>query len=104
MKRCESMLMGQAEALQAMFVSYARRAQAQEYQKNLESFFRMALKAQNQCRMTLETLAAIKNPPVVYTKQANIAHGPQLILPTFGGQSGEGILALEGVCHGTQGT
>jgi len=27
-----------------------------------------------------------------------------MILPTFGGQSGEGILALEGVCHGTQGT
>jgi hypothetical protein len=29
---------------------------------------------------------------------------PFLILPTLGGQSGEGILALEGVCHGTQGT
>ena len=38
---------------------------------------RMALKAQNQCRMTLETLATIKNPPVVFAKQANTAQGPQ---------------------------
>lgn len=29
--------------------------------------------------MTLETLSAIKNPPVVYAKQANIAHGPQQV-------------------------
>jgi hypothetical protein len=39
----------------------------------------MAMKAQNQCRMTLETLSTIKNPPVVYAKQANIAHGPQQV-------------------------
>lgn len=79
LRRCEAMLMGQAQALQSMFVSFARRAQDQEYQKNLESFFRMALKAQNQCRMTLETLATIKNPPVVFAKQANIANGPQQV-------------------------
>jgi hypothetical protein len=29
---------------------------------------------------------------------------PKLNLPTFDGQSGKGILALKGVCHGTQGT
>jgi hypothetical protein len=40
-----------------------------------ERYLRLALKAQNQCRATLETLAAIKNPPVVFTKQANINHG-----------------------------
>lgn len=79
MKKCEALLMGQAQALQAMFTNFARRALKQEYQKNLESFFRMALKAQNQCRMTLETLATIKNPPVIYAKQANIANGPQQV-------------------------
>ena len=47
--------------------------------KNLEAYSRMALKAQNQCRMTLETLATIKNPPIVYAKQANIAHGHQQV-------------------------
>ncbi len=75
----EAMLLGQAQALHMMFVSYARRAQVQEYQANLEAFFKMALKAQNQCRMTLETLATIKNPPVVFAKQANIAHGHQQV-------------------------
>ena len=40
---------------------------------------RLALKAQGQCRATLETLAAIKNPPVVFARQANIAHGPQQV-------------------------
>lgn len=77
MKRAEAMLYAQAHALQAMFMNFARRAQVQEYQKNLESFFRMALKAQNQCRMTLETLATIKNPPVMFAKQANINNGGQ---------------------------
>jgi hypothetical protein len=38
---------------------------------------RIALRAQAQCRATLETLAMIKNPPVVYARQANIANGPQ---------------------------
>ena len=79
MKRCEAMLMGQAQALQSIFMNFSRRALKQEYQKSLESFFRMAMKAQNQCRMTLETLAAIKNPPVVFAKQTNIAHGPQQV-------------------------
>jgi hypothetical protein len=35
----------------------------------------MALKAQNQCRMTLEMLATFKNPPLILPKQANIARG-----------------------------
>ena len=39
----------------------------------------MAFRAQNQCRMTLETLANIKNPPVVFAKQANISQGHQQI-------------------------
>ena len=38
---------------------------------------RLALKAQGQCRATLETLAAIKNPPVVFARQANINNGGQ---------------------------
>ncbi len=79
MARCENMLLAQAHALQAIFMNFSRRALKQEYQQQLESFFRMAMKAQNQCRMTLETLATIKNPPVVFAKQANIAHGHQQV-------------------------
>lgn len=77
--RCENMLLAQAYALQAMFTNLSRRAIAQEYLKNLDVYLRFAFKAQNQCRMTLETLATIKNPPVVYAKQANIAHGHQQV-------------------------
>ena len=40
---------------------------------------RMALRAQAQCRATLETLATVKNPPLIFAKQANIANGPQQI-------------------------
>lgn len=79
MHMVEAMLIDQAHALQAIFMNFARRTLNQEYQKNFESFMRMALKAQNQCRMTLETLATVKNPPVVFAKQANSAHGPQQV-------------------------
>ena len=44
-----------------------------------ETCMRLAFKAQSQCRATLETLANIKNPPTVFARQANIAHGPQQI-------------------------
>jgi hypothetical protein len=77
MKRSEAMLYGQAHALQSIFMNLARRATKQEYLKNWEAYLRMALKAQNQCRMTLETLATIKNPPVVFARQANINNGGQ---------------------------
>lgn len=79
MHMVEAMLIDQAHALQAIFMNFARRTLNQEYQKNVESFMRMALKAQNQCRMTLETLAIVKNPPVVIAKQANISQGPQQV-------------------------
>ena len=77
MKRPEAMLFGQAQALQSVFTALARRAESAEYMKNWEAYLRMAMKAQNQCRMTLETLATIKNPPVVFARQANINNGGQ---------------------------
>ena len=40
---------------------------------------RMALWVQAQCRATLETLATIKNPPVVFAKQANMTTGPMQV-------------------------
>lgn len=77
LSKAEAMLYGQATALQSIFTHFSRRALIQEYQNHLESFLRMALKAQNQCRMTLETLATLKNPQVVFAKQANINNGGQ---------------------------
>ena len=39
--------------------------------------------------MTLETLSNIKNPPVVYAKQANISNGPQQVNNTLHAHTGE---------------
>jgi len=75
--RCEQMLVAQAHALDAIFGEFSRRAKRAEYMHQLDPYLRIALRAQNQCRATWESLAAIKNPPVMFAKQANIAHGPQ---------------------------
>jgi len=78
--REEAMLVAQAHTLDAIFNTLARRASGQEHLKNWETFMRLALKAQSQCRTTIETLAAIKNPqPVAFVRQANIAAGPQQV-------------------------
>lgn len=79
MRRAEAMLYGQATALQAIFTNLARRANSQQYLKHLETYLRLALKAQSQCRATLETLATIKAGPAIFARQANIAHGPQQV-------------------------
>ncbi len=75
----ESMLINQASSLQAVYVRLAERAMEQSKMSNIEGFMRLALRAQSQSRATLETLATIKNPPIVYAKQANVTTGPQQI-------------------------
>ena len=75
----EAMLIAQATTLQTVFASLLLKASSQDQLKHWESYMRLGLKAQNQCRMTLETLGAIKNPPVIFARQANIAHGPQQV-------------------------
>jgi hypothetical protein len=82
LQRAEAMLIAQAHTLEALFYELARRAGLNmgEYLQAAETYMRLALKAQSQCRATLETLAAIKNPaPVAFVRQANIAHGPQQV-------------------------
>lgn len=76
--RAETMLVTQAHTLDALYNSLARRAMKAEHMNIFDRYLRLALKAQSQCRATLETLAVIKNPPVVYARQANIAHNQQV--------------------------
>lgn len=75
----EAMLTNQATALQGLFVRLAERGMGCDTLPGFEGNMRMALRAQNQARATLETLATIKNPPVVFARQANIANGPQQV-------------------------
>jgi len=82
LSRSEALLTAQAHTLDAIFHDLARRAavNAGEYLNACEIYLRLALKAQSQCRATIETLAEIKNPShVTFAKQANIAHGPQQV-------------------------
>jgi len=82
LSRAEALLTAQAHTLDAIFNNLARRAALNmgQYVNAAETYLRLALKAQSQCRATLETLAEIKNPqPVAFVRQANIAHGPQQV-------------------------
>jgi hypothetical protein len=89
LSRVEMMLMGQFLTLDTLFANLAQRSGRQEYLKNMETFMRLALKAQGQARATAEALALIKNP-MPYIKQANIAQGHQLVnngVPAHAGNS-----------------
>lgn len=78
----ERMLFAQAVSLNAISAELARRASLNmgSHLQAMESYMRLALKAQAQCRVTVETLAEMKNPrPVAFVKQANISNGPQQV-------------------------
>ena len=84
--RVERMLIGQAITLDTIFANLAERASRQEYLKNMETYLRLAMKAQSQCRATAEALALLKNPQP-YIRQANIAQGPQQVNNSYASAS-----------------
>lgn len=78
--KIEEMYISQAVALEAMFASLARRAKAQDKLLQYETHMRLALKAQNQSRATLQGLVQLKQPSqTTFVKQANIAQGHQQV-------------------------
>lgn len=81
LKNAEQMLVAQAAALNAIFNEMARRSGQNmgTHTSAAEMYMRLAFKAQSQCRTTIETLAEMKNPPVVFARQANITSGPQQV-------------------------
>lgn len=80
LERPEAMLITQAHTLEAIFNNLARKAWAAGDKLDVyERLLRLAFKAQGQCRATLETLASIRNPPIVVARQANISNGPQQV-------------------------
>lgn len=94
LQRAEAMLITQAHTLDAIFGHCARQAALNmgEHLNAAELYLRLGLKAQSQCRATVETLANIKNPPTVFARQANIAHGPQQVnngIPEPGSRAGK---------------
>lgn len=84
--RVERMLINQVITLDTIFANLAERSTRQEYMKQMETYLRLALKAQAQGRATAETLAMLKNPQP-YIKQANIAQGHQQVNNTYASAS-----------------
>ncbi|QZA77289.1 hypothetical protein K4H28_13510 [Deefgea tanakiae] len=83
LKLAEITLAAQMQTLDSLFNLMTQRALNNIGQHNLdttERYMRMALKAQSQCRATIETLAEVKNPRVaVFANQANISNGAQQV-------------------------
>lgn len=77
----EATLTAQAVALDAIFTGLAMRAARNmgSYMGATETYLRLALKAQAQCRATLETLAEVKYPKApTFVRQQNVAYQQQV--------------------------
>ncbi len=82
LSRMEAMMVSQAQTLDLLFNTLTRRAVANigEYKDAVETYLKLALRAQSQCRAVAETLHEMKHPrPVAFFQQANIANGPQQV-------------------------
>ena len=70
------MYISQAVALEVIYKSLERRAKVQDKSLQYETHMRLALKAQNQFRATLQALVQLKQlSNTTFVKQANIAQG-----------------------------
>ena len=80
MQAIEAMLIGQAQALQTMFVSLGRQAASKTSLPQYTAFMNLALKAQSQSRATIQALVELKYPKqATFVKQANISSGHQQV-------------------------
>lgn len=76
----EAILAAQVITCNSIFTDCVKRAR-QNYQsiEVHDRLMRIGLRAQNQCRATVESIALMQNPPTVFARQANIANGPQQV-------------------------
>ena len=80
MTGAEAMLTAQAHTLDCIFNNLAQRAIHSEYTSDVDTYLKLALRAQSQSRGTWEALSAIKHPTMAnYVAQANISQGPQQV-------------------------
>ena len=84
MRRVEQMLATQSILLDTLCCNLLCKAEQSDRMGNMETYMRLALKAQGQARATAEALAMVKNPQP-YIRQANIAAGHQQVNNTYTG-------------------
>ena len=82
LSQVRAMLTGQAFALNAIFSELARRAgnNMGEYLQATQLYMRLALKAQSQCRSTIEALDRLTNGHVQTVKHVHVNEGAQAIV------------------------
>jgi hypothetical protein len=79
MTRVEDILVSQAHTLDGLFANLTSKAWSSEHLDVLETYMRLALKAQNQARATLQTLLELKIPKhIAFVRQANIGNQVQV--------------------------
>lgn len=79
LSRAENMLIAQAHTLDGLFARLASKALQARHLETLDRYMRLALKAQNQARATLQTLGELKTPKqIAFVKQANIGNQVQV--------------------------
>jgi hypothetical protein len=79
LSRAESMLMAQAHTLDGLFAKLTTNALTSPDMDRLERYMKLALKAQNQARATLQTLGDLKAPKqIAFVQQANIGNQVQV--------------------------
>lgn len=69
----------QAIVLDGIFTNFARRAAMAKTNDELERYLRIAMKAQSQCRTTVESIAVTQQGPAIFAKNANINNGQQQV-------------------------
>lgn len=76
------MLMAQAYSLDAMFTEFARRSALNmgEHLPAMEKYARLALKAQTNCRTTLEALARLHQPREQTVRHVHVNDGGQAVI------------------------
>jgi hypothetical protein len=80
LQRPEALLMAQSTTLDAIFQDLTQQAYKHLNQLDVaERLLRLAFRAQSQSRATVETLGTMKNPSMVFARQANLTTGPQQV-------------------------
>ena len=76
----DAMLVNQAVALQSLFADLAVKASAGTKSPELfEMQLKLAMRAQNQCRATIQTLLESRNQTVFIKDQVNVSNGSQQV-------------------------
>lgn len=86
LSQIEAVLVAQIMSLNSIFTRTASLANASQGADRSAALMQLALKAQANCRATVQALADLKFPrqPAVFARQANVAQGPQQVVNNIG--------------------